>query len=55
MALSQSMLIVSEDSGSVRICAELLKGVLGTNVSLSIEANFENDSGINHIIHADNA
>ena len=49
MGLSELVLTTYEDGGSVQVCANLLKGELGTNITLLIdsEAEFEIDSGMN--------
>ena len=46
MGFSQSIFTTSEDDGFVQICAELLEGELGTDISLLIQFGvFTNDSG----------
>ena len=47
MGLSELVLTVYEDEGSVQICTELLKGRLGTDIALFVEAELESDSGMN--------
>ena len=46
VGLSEIALTAYEDDGSVQICTELLKGRLGTNIDLIVEAEVESDSGI---------
>ena len=51
VGLSQSVLTAHEDDGSIQICAELLNGELGTNISLIIEAGLESNSGMSQCNH----
>ena len=46
VGFSQSIFIVSEDDGFVQVCAELLKGELGTDISIFVGSGIiGNDSG----------
>ena len=45
VGLSQSLFKAYEGEPTVQVCAELLKGQLGTNLSLIIQADNENDTG----------
>lgn len=48
MGFSQSIFIASEDDGFVQLCAELLEGELGTDVSVAVGVpGISNDSGRN--------
>ena len=44
MGLSKPVIEVYEAEGTVQVCAELLKGELGTNLSIPIEAVLTNTS-----------
>lgn len=46
VGLTQSLVKAFEDEGAVQVCAELEKGQLGTNLSLYIETDSGNESGI---------
>ena len=47
IGFSQSLLTVSEGDGLVQICAELLEGELGTDVSLLVETlDLGNNTGM---------
>ena len=46
VGFSQSIFTVTEDDGFVQICAELLEGELGTDISIFVRPGiFGNDSG----------
>ena len=46
MGFSQSIFTASEDDGFVQMCAELLDGELGTDISILVGPGFfGNDSG----------
>lgn len=49
VGLSKLALTAYEDDGYVQVCAELLKGRLGTDIALIIdsEAELEADAGMN--------
>ena len=47
MGLSELVLTANEDEGFVQVCTEMLKGRLGTDIALFIEAELESDSGMN--------
>ena len=49
MGLSQSTFNVSEESGSVTVCIELLEGLLETEVSVLLETE-QSDSGVERIL-----
>ena len=49
VGLSQSLFKAYEGEPTVQVCAELLKGQLGTNLSLILQANNENDSGMYNV------
>ena len=47
MGFSQSIFTAFEDDGFAQICAELLEGELGTDISILVVSGiFRNDSGI---------
>ena len=49
VGFSQSVFTASEDDGFVQICAELLDGELGTDISILVgPGHYGNDSGKNH-------
>ena len=51
MGFSQSIYTASEDNSFVEICAELLEGELGIDISISVSpGSFVNDSGIRRSI-----
>ena len=45
VGLSQSSFKAYEGEPTVQVCAKFVKGQLGTNISLIIQANNENDTG----------
>ena len=45
VGLSQSLIKAYEGEPAVQVCAELMKGQLGTNLPLTIQADDENDTG----------
>lgn len=50
VGLTESLVKVFEGDGSVKVCVELLKGQLGDNLSLVIEVDSRNKSGMSQLI-----
>ena len=47
VGLTESLIKAFEGDSSVEVCVEILKGRLGDNLSLTIEADSRNESGMN--------
>ena len=51
MGLTQELYTVRENEGPVQVCAELLSGVLGSNLSLPVDVDQEMENSGTYIIY----